>query len=183
MLKSKSAGCTLNSDCVTLRSSIFRRVQSVNVGEFTIKRYASLCLHLMRPRYYRRMTYTKLDVVKICVLIAVFCFLLYSALIKFAFVPPSGGILQVEANLGPCDVIRNCADCTDPAANANLCEKEVKHIYAKANQKCKGYLVNFSSCKSAQRGPCRTETNNVEGCFSSVTGETIQKWVDISKKN
>lgn len=136
----------------------------------------------MRPRYYRKMTYTKLDVVKICVLIAVFSFLLYSALIKFAFVPASGGILHVEANLAPCDAIRNCADCTDPVVNANLCEKEVKHIYAKANQKCKGYIANLSSCRSAQNGPCRIETNNFEGCFSSVIGQTMQKWVDISQK-
>lgn len=135
----------------------------------------------MRPRYYRKMTYTKLDVVKICALICFFGFLLYSALIKFAFVASAGGLLQVEANLGPCDAIRNCADCTDQVINADTCEKEVKYIFTIANEKCQGYLANLSSCRSAQKGPCRIETTNVEGCFSSVTGQTMQKWVEFSK--
>lgn len=136
----------------------------------------------MRPRYYRKMTYTKFDVVKICALIAFFGIILYSALTKFAFVASAGGPLRVEANLGPCDAIKNCADCGDQQVNASLCEKEIKQIFEKANQKCKGYLTNLSTCNSAHKGPCQIETTNVEGCVSSVTGQTIQKWVEFSKK-
>lgn len=137
----------------------------------------------MRLRNVRKMTYSKFDVIKICALISFFAFLAYSALTKFVFVPSVGGTLHVEVDYRPCDAIRNCVLCKDRIVNADLCRSEVSSVFADANEKCKGYLNNLTVCRRGQRSPCRIETANVEGCVSSVTGRTMQKWTDTSKNS
>lgn len=135
----------------------------------------------MRHRHSRRMAFSKFDVIKVCVLVILFCILGYSALTKFTFLSNSGGILHVEADYRPCDIIKNCAKCIDQSDNMNLCRNELTSVFKSANDKCKGYLKNLSVCRNHQRSPCRIETANVESCFSSVTGKTMQKWFDFSK--
>lgn len=135
----------------------------------------------MRSRNSRRMTYTKFDVLKLCALVSLFAILAYSALTKFVFVPSVAGNLHVETDYRPCDSISNCVSCKDRTTSVGLCRSEVSSAFAIANEKCKGYLHNLTACRRGQRSPCRIETANVEGCFSSVTGKTMQKWLDVSR--
>ena len=144
--------------------------------------YTQFISFLMRNRYTRKMSYSKVDIIKVCSLIALFAFLGYSALTKFVFTASyNGRLVRVETDFRPCDVFKSCVDCKfgDQSVNIDMCRSELEAVFTTANEKCKGYLNSLNVCRNAHKTGCQIELGNIDSCYSTVTGKMIQKWVDI----
>lgn len=119
------------------------------------------------------------DVVKMFLLISFFMLSFYSAFTKFSFTGANENLFKLQPNFVLCDNIRNCAKCSNQQALIKTCRNEIASTYKDAETKCKGYLKNLNSCKTARQSQCSIEFSNVEGCVSSVTNEVITKWRNL----
>lgn len=134
------------------------------------------------------MSHSSFDLVKVSALFAFFCFALYSAVSKFAWLP-SGQTqpLKLVTDYSPCDYIKQCTNCANKEHSIRHCEGEVLSAYEKASIFCKRYNSNFQACKKAaktvKQGQCRVEMLNLESCVHSVTSEVRKKWNGNAPEN
>lgn len=144
---------------------------------------------IARPRSTRlkptKMLLLAVDNVKCIVLIALLSICLYSAVSKFAF-PPTAKLATISRNYSVCNKVDLCTGCTDRNTMKILCLKEVSEAYTNAEQRCKGYLKNYTYCRSAaQYGArsCKVEQSSIDGCVASVTSDAFVKWRSPEKIN
>lgn len=133
-------------------------------------------------RYYRKMTYTKADVVKIVALIAIFSFLAYNGLSLWIFGSTTEVVkVQINTDYRPCDAILQCNLCSDKEGLTRSCRTEVDAVFQVARSKCRGYINNLQSCRNKRQGNCGIDVKNVEGCVIAVTQKVENKWWEIAR--
>ena len=134
----------------------------------------------MGPRFVRKMTYTTFDLVKVLLLTVILLFLGYNGFSKLIFVQSPKSKVQINPNFTPCNAVMQCSICTNKENLKQQCQLEVKQAFSNASDKCKGYIKNLKDCQNKRHGPCRIEVENVEGCISAMTTNTLKKWTDIA---
>ena len=101
----------------------------------------------------------------------------WSALQKFVFVGvPGNQTLVVDFMM--CQKYDISGDKADPALLAG-CKDAVNQGYASAQQMCKGYIQQLSSCTGSKHSRCQNEHTNVDGCVNAIVKSAIEKWKSV----
>jgi hypothetical protein len=114
------------------------------------------------------------DYLKILVLFSLLGICIYSALQKFLFVEgPEMRTLEVDFSI--CNKYGSDGNKADPALLAG-CKEVVTAAYANAQQMCKGYIHQLSTCMQGRKPRCQNEHTNVEGCVNAILKSAIDNW-------
>lgn len=120
----------------------------------------------------------KSDYLKVLLLFVLLNICSYSALKKFVFVDKSSGrALQVDYTA--CQKYDTDGDKADNDLFSS-CKSVVSLAYEDAEEKCKGYIQQLSSCMQSKRSRCRNEHTNVDGCVNAIVTSKIEKWTTSS---
>lgn len=120
----------------------------------------------------------KSDYLKVLLLFVLLNICSYSALKKFVFVDKSSGrALQVDYTA--CQKYDTDGDKADTDLFSS-CKSVVSLAYEDAEEKCKGYIQQLSSCMQSKRSRCRNEHTNVDGCVNAIVTSKVEKWTASS---
>ena len=118
------------------------------------------------------------DYLKVLLLFVLLNICSYSALKKFFFVDKSSGrALQVDYTA--CQKYDTDGDKADTDLFSS-CKNVVSLAYEDAEEKCKGYIQQLSSCMQSKRSRCRNEHTNVDGCVNAIVTSKVEKWTASS---